>query len=93
MDMAERKGTDLRVRLASAERLSDRAIVLGSFEEKTPDSRASAWLVRVTSPDHFRTGFFLMARFFIWTRNRGVTGLTLPPHNAPDIDLHHGRPW
>ena len=53
MDMAERYGADLRRRLRSAERLSDRAIAVGVFLAKTWRSRSSASLLRVTEADHF----------------------------------------
>jgi len=48
MDMAERKGGDLRRVLLSADFLSDRAIFFGSDQVKTPSSRSSALLSRVT---------------------------------------------
>ena len=52
MDIAERNGPALRRALASAESLSDCAIALGSFQVKTPFSRLSALLSRVTLADH-----------------------------------------
>jgi hypothetical protein len=54
MDMAERYGADLRRRLRSAERLSDRAIAVGVLLAKTRRSKSSASLLRVTEADHFR---------------------------------------
>ena len=53
MDMAERYGADLRRRLRSAERLSDRAIAVGVLA-KTRRSKSSASLLRVMEADHFR---------------------------------------
>lgn len=50
--MAERKGSLFRRRLASADRLSDRAILFGSSHVKTPSSRSRARLVSVTRCDH-----------------------------------------
>jgi hypothetical protein len=44
----------LRRRLRSAERLSDRAMRLGSFQVNTPRERSSASLVRVTRADQRR---------------------------------------
>src|SRR5208283_5672994 len=64
--MAERKGSLLRRVLASAERFSERAISSGSSSAKTPFSRSSALLVRVTPSDHSRSGAspgFLRASF------------------------------
>src|SRR5262245_12441893 len=52
MERAERKGLALRRRLASAERLSDKAIARGLPRVKTPRSRSSASLSRVTRWDH-----------------------------------------
>jgi hypothetical protein len=51
--MADLKGGALRSVLASADALSERAIFLGSFHVKTPSSKDSAWLSRVTLSDHF----------------------------------------
>ena len=51
MDMADRKGSALRRLLFSADRLRERAIRLGSDNVKTPRSRSSASLSRVTRPD------------------------------------------
>ncbi len=42
---------DLDRLLASIGRFSERAISAGSSQVNTPGSRASAWLLRVTSPD------------------------------------------
>ena len=61
--MAERNGSALRRPLRSAERLSDRAIARGSFNENTPVSRSRASLVSVTRCDQ-RLVFFLGARVF-----------------------------
>lgn len=52
IDMAERKGSDLRRRLASAERFSDRAMALGLSLVNTPGSRSSALLLCITRFDH-----------------------------------------
>src|SRR5215813_12363791 len=52
MERAERNGLALRRRLASAERLSDKAISCGLPRVKTPRSRSSASLSRVTRWDH-----------------------------------------
>jgi hypothetical protein len=54
IDIAERNGSDLRRRLLSAERLSDKATAFGFGFLKTPDSRSSALLVAVTRPDQPR---------------------------------------
>ena len=56
MDIAERNGSALRRVLASAESLRDCAIALGSFQVKTPFSRLSALLSRVTLADHLLFG-------------------------------------
>lgn len=50
--MAERNGVDLRRRLDSAERFSDKAIARGLFLVKTPDSRSRASLLCMTRRDH-----------------------------------------
>jgi len=50
--MADRNGSDLRRRLASAERLRERATALALSCLKTPSSRSSALLSRVTLADH-----------------------------------------
>ncbi len=50
--MAERKGSALRRVLASADRLSDRAIAVGSSSVKTSRSRSRALLDLVTFADH-----------------------------------------
>src|SRR5579871_3932029 len=62
--MAERKGADLRLLLASAERLSEAAIARAESLQKTPCSRSSASLVRMTRADHRdpRTRFADFAR-------------------------------
>src|SRR5262245_19540140 len=52
MERAERKGLALRRSLASAERLSDKAIARGLPRVKTPRSRSSASLAWVTRWDH-----------------------------------------
>lgn len=49
--MAERKGSDLRRLLVSAERLSEVAIARADSFVKMPSSRSSALLVRMTSAD------------------------------------------
>ncbi len=60
MDIAEWKGSARRRSLRSADRFSDRAMSLGLGQVKTPDSRSSALLVRVTSLDHrFRSSAIL----------------------------------
>lgn len=51
MDIADRNGSLLRRWLRSADRLRDRAMLLGSFRVKTPGSRSSALLRSVTRPD------------------------------------------
>ena len=51
MDIAERNGSARRRSLRSADRFSDRAISRGLGQVKTPGSRSSALLVRVTSLD------------------------------------------
>lgn len=61
--MAERNGSALRLRLRSAERLSERAIARGSFRENTPLSRSRASLVFITCCDH-RLVFFLGVPIF-----------------------------
>src|SRR5438132_1413795 len=50
-DMAERNGALLRRRLAAAERLSELATARGERCAKTPRSRSSALLVRMTCDD------------------------------------------
>jgi hypothetical protein len=65
MDIADRKGGDLRRVLLSAERLSDFAIARGSDFLKTLGSRSIALLVRVTLPDQRRLVACFRARFFI----------------------------
>jgi len=57
--MADRKGSDLRRVLRSADLRSDLAMRLGSDQVKTPDSRSSAWLSRVTLADHRPVSFRL----------------------------------
>src|SRR5262245_31945258 len=54
IDIAERKGALLRRALRSAERLSDSATARGRRRVKTPSSRSSALLVRITRADHRR---------------------------------------
>ena len=56
--MADWKGPAFLALLRSAERARDRAMRLGSFQVKTPSSRARAWLVFVTYADQ-RLGFFV----------------------------------
>ena len=51
MDMADRKGEDLRLLLESADFFKDAAIFLGSSHVKTPSSKSKASLSRVTLPD------------------------------------------
>src|SRR5690606_3326 len=67
MDMAERKGSDLRFWLASADFFSDLAISLGSSDLNKSGSSASASLCSVTSCDHFPAVFF-------------AAGMAGPPH-------------
>ena len=62
MDMAERKGLDLRRSLCSAERFRESAILLALRCLKTPSFRSSASLFSVTSCDHF---FFLLFVIFL----------------------------
>jgi len=73
IDMAERNGADLRRRLDSAERFSDRAIARGLFLVKTPGSRSSASLVCMTRRDQ-REPFFAGLRlpFAPWLRPERV---------------------
>ena len=52
--MADRNGALLRVRLRSAERLSEAAIERALRPENTLGSRLSAWLSRVTRLDQRR---------------------------------------
>src|SRR5262249_28721947 len=54
IDMAERKGSVLRLLLRSAERFNDSATARGLVLLKTPSSRSSALLVAVTRPDQSR---------------------------------------
>src|SRR5262245_60059195 len=54
IDIAERKGALLRRPLRSAERLSDSATARGLRWVKTPFSRSSALLVRITRADQRR---------------------------------------
>jgi len=54
IDIAERKGALLRRPLCSAERLSESATARGLRRAKTPFSRSSALLVRMTRADHRR---------------------------------------
>jgi hypothetical protein len=54
IDIAERKGSDFRRSLRSAERLSDWATALGLRFLNTPCSRSSASLFAVTRFDHRR---------------------------------------
>ncbi len=51
--MADWYGCAFRLELSSAECFSDKAILRGSFQVKTPSSKSSALLRLVTSPDHF----------------------------------------
>jgi hypothetical protein len=53
IDIADRNGSALRRVLRSADRLSERAMAFGSLLVKTPLSKSSASLVRMTSADHF----------------------------------------
>jgi len=64
--MADCNGVPFLLLLFSAERFNERAIRLGSFDLKTPDSRSSASLVCITRRDHFFLGaaFFFAADFF-----------------------------
>ena len=57
IDIAERNGALLRRRLCSAERFSERAMARGLRFVKTPCSRSSALLVRMTRADQ-RLGCF-----------------------------------
>jgi hypothetical protein len=52
MDMADRKGLDLRRLLASDERFSERAMARALLSLKTPDLRSSASLLAITWLDH-----------------------------------------
>jgi hypothetical protein len=63
MDMAERKGPDLRRWLFSAERFNDCAIARGDFLN-TDFSKVIASLVSVTLADHLLAGFFTTVVFF-----------------------------
>ena len=61
MDIADRKAVDLRRRLTSADRLSERAMAEALFNLKTPAFRSKASLFAVTPADHFlgrRVAFF-----------------------------------
>jgi hypothetical protein len=51
IDIAERNGALLRLRLRSAERLSESATARGLRWVKTPRSRSSALLLRMTRAD------------------------------------------
>jgi hypothetical protein len=73
MDIAERKGSDLRRRLRSAERLSDSAICLGVLFVKTPFSRSSALLVCITRRDHRRFALAVRAALARLVRRRFET--------------------
>jgi hypothetical protein len=73
MDIAERKGSDLRRRLRSAERLSDSAICLGVLFVKTPFSRSSALLVCITRRDHRRLALAVRAALARLVRRRFET--------------------
>src|ERR1700732_220710 len=57
--MADRKGVDLRRRLACADRFSESATCRALFFLNTPLSRSSASLRFITSADHFRADFAL----------------------------------
>jgi hypothetical protein len=61
--MAERKGSDLRRLLFSAERFNDRATCLGFADANTFGSRSNALLLRVTSPDQYRLRDFLFTDY------------------------------
>jgi hypothetical protein len=52
MDIADRNGIAFLRVLRSADRISDSAIFLGLVIEKTPLSRSSALLFRMTTRDH-----------------------------------------
>jgi len=73
MDIAERKGSDLRRRLRSAERLSDSAICLGVLFVKTPFSRSSALRVCITRRDHRWLALAVRAAFARLVRRRFET--------------------
>jgi hypothetical protein len=74
MDMADWSGVPFRRMLSSAERLSDSAIFLGSFQVNTPGSRSSALLRFVTSADQ-RRGFDVL---FPSVRSCSDDGASLP---------------
>ena len=78
MDIAERKGSDLRRRLRSAERLSDSAICLGVLFVKTPFSRSSALLVCITRRDHRWLALAVRAALARLVRRRFETAKARP---------------
>jgi predicted glycoside hydrolase/deacetylase ChbG (UPF0249 family) len=75
MDMADRNGSALRRLLFSADRLRERAIRLGLDQVKTPRSRSSASLSRITRPDQRPVDeAFLQDRRLLWcTALLGIT--------------------
>jgi hypothetical protein len=64
IDIAERNESTRRLRLRSAERLSESATALGLAFLKTPSSRSSALLVAVTRADQRRVGAVVLGRVF-----------------------------
>ena|SRR5439155_19249842 len=74
IDIAERYGSDLRLWLRSADRLSDCAIARAPAFLKTPDSRSSASLVAITRADQRRVDFGRALRVEAERARLGVRG-------------------
>src|SRR3989338_8069113 len=90
--MADWRGRALRRMLVSAERLSERAILLGSVSAKTPRSRSSALLSLVTRPDQY---FFFMDYHLINARYWDRTSDPLPVKQSKPLTrqvYHEGKP-
>src|SRR5215813_4763896 len=92
MDMADRKGSAFRRLLCSAERFSDCAISRASSRAKTPCSRSSASLLRISSADQYLRlaalvlafGLVAMSRFPRFARTVDQRPAYRPGSIAPD---------
>lgn len=84
--MADRKGSALRRRLASAERFSEAAIARGERCVKTPDLRSSALLSRVTLADQRRL-VVVARRCVLVVRRRGLPLGRIVKARAPATSL------
>ena len=97
--MAERNGSDFRRVLDSAERFSERAILLGSSHVNTLGSRSRALLFFVTAWDHLlRLAFALfiaryaLPEFVPPVSNRIPPLFALPSLHYTDEILNHCAP-